>query len=97
MTAPENPYFSRSIVNRVWANFMGRGLVENVDDMRISNPATNEPLLAALSDFVVENQYDLKSLMRIILQSETYQRSSLPIAGNRPKTIDSTPASIRDG
>ncbi|MFK7766032.1 MAG: DUF1549 domain-containing protein [Mariniblastus sp.] len=82
LTAKENPYFSRSVVNRVWANFMGRGLVENVDDMRVSNPATNEPLLAALSDFVVEENYDLKSLMRLILQSETYQRSSETIEGN---------------
>jgi hypothetical protein len=82
LTAPENPYFSRSVVNRVWANFLGRGLVENVDDMRVSNPATNEPLLAALSDYVIEHEYDLKKLMRLILQSETYQRSSQPIAGN---------------
>ena len=82
LTAPENPYFSRSIVNRVWASFMGRGLVENIDDMRVSNPASNEPLLAALSDFTIENNYDLKSLMRLILQSETYQRSSKAIPGN---------------
>ena len=82
LTADENPYFSRSVVNRVWANFMGRGLVENVDDMRVSNPATNEPLLAALAEFVVKEKYDLKSLMRLILQSETYQRSSQTIAGN---------------
>ena len=76
LTADSNPYFSRSVVNRIWANFMGRGLVENVDDMRISNPASNEPLLAALSAFVVENKFDLKSLMRVILQSEAYQRQS---------------------
>ncbi len=82
LTAPENPYFSRSLVNRVWANFMGRGLVENVDDMRLSNPATNEPLLAALSEFIIENDYDLKSLMRLILQSETYQRSSQTLDTN---------------
>ena len=82
LTAPENPYFSRSITNRVWANFMGRGLVENVDDMRVSNPATNEPLLAALADYLVVRKYDLKQLMRLILQSETYQRSSRPIDGN---------------
>ncbi len=82
MTARENPYFSRSIANRVWANFMGRGLVENVDDMRISNPATNEPLLASLSTFVIRNDYNLKSLMRAILESETYQRSSNPISDN---------------
>ncbi len=82
LTAEENPYFSRSVANRVWANFMGRGLVENVDDMRVSNPASNEPLLAALAEFVVENDYDLKKLMREILRSETYQRSSEAIEGN---------------
>ncbi len=47
LTAPENPYFARSITNRVWANFFGVGLVEKVDDMRVSNPASNEALLAA--------------------------------------------------
>ncbi len=83
LTDADNPYFSRSVVNRVWANFMGRGLVENVDDMRVSNPATNEPLLAALGKYVVDNKYDLKVLMRLILQSETYQRSSVANAGNQ--------------
>ncbi len=82
LTAKENPYFSRCVTNRIWANFMGRGLVENVDDMRVSNPSTNEPLLAALADFVVKENYDLKSLMRLIMQSETYQRSSQTIPGN---------------
>ena len=68
---PENPYFTRSIANRVWANF-GRGIVEPVDDLRVSNPASNEPLLEAISAHLVENRYDLKALMRLILQSETY-------------------------
>ena len=51
LTSPENPYFARSITNRVWANFFGTGLVEPVDDMRVSNPATNEELLAATANF----------------------------------------------
>ena len=72
LTAPENPYFTRSIANRVWANFFGRGIVEPVDDLRVSNPASNEPLLEAISAHLVENRYDLKALMRLILQSETY-------------------------
>ena len=76
LTAPENPYFTRSIANRVWANFFGRGIVEPVDDLRVSNPASNEPLLEAISAHLVENRYDLKALMRLILQSETYQRTS---------------------
>ena len=83
MTDPGNPYFSRAIANRVWANFFGRGLVEKVDDLRLSNPASNEPLLAAAAQKVVDAKFDLKQLMRAILQSETYQRSSQPLADNR--------------
>lgn len=62
---------------------MGRGLVENVDDMRTSNPATNEPLLNELSSFLSRNQFDLKTLMREILRSETYQRSSVVLPNNK--------------
>tara|TARA_R110002073_G_scaffold328728_1_gene510331 strand:- start:1627 stop:4113 length:2487 start_codon:yes stop_codon:yes gene_type:complete len=82
LTDPSNPYFARSITNRVWANFFGRGLVEQVDDLRLSNPASNEPLLAATAQHVVDAEFDLKKLMRVILQSETYQRSSVPLAEN---------------
>jgi hypothetical protein len=82
LTDPANPYFSRAITNRVWANFMGIGLVEAVDDMRLTNPPSNAELLTALAKHLVENHYDLKSLMRVILQSETYQRSSQTLPGN---------------
>ena len=82
LTSPENPYFTRSIANRVWANFFGRGIVEPVDDLRISNPASNEPLLQAISEHLAKNDYDLKSLMRLILRSETYRRSSTPLPEN---------------
>jgi len=84
LTAPENPYFSRSITNRVWANFFGVGLVEKVDDMRLTNPASNEDLLNASARYLVEKRYDLKSLMRAILQSKTYQRASRPTPENAP-------------
>lgn len=83
LTSADNPYFARATANRIWANFFGIGLVNPVDDLRVSNPASNEPLLAALADYLVDKNFDLKALMRIILQSETYQRSSLPIDGNR--------------
>ena len=86
LTSPENPYFSRSIANRVWANFFGVGLVEQVDDLRTSNPASNEELLSAAARHLVDNQFDLKSLMRAILQSNAYQRSSMPLDGNREET-----------
>ena len=82
LTSPENPYFSRSISNRIWANFMSVGLVESIDDMRESNPASNEELLDALANHLVENKFDLKALMRTILQSATYQRSSQPLPEN---------------
>lgn len=83
LTDPTNPYFARAITNRVWANFFGRGLVESVDDLRLSNPASNEQLLGASAEYLVAQGFDLKSLMRVILQSETYQRSSEPSDENR--------------
>jgi hypothetical protein len=83
LTSPENPYFTRAIVNRVWANFFGLGIVESVDDLRTTNPASNEPLLAALSRFTIREGYDLKQLMRLVLLSETYARSSMPLAENK--------------
>ena len=83
LTAPDNPHFARSITNRVWAAYFGRGLVEPVDDLRASNPASNEPLLEALSAYLVENKFDLKALMRVILESETYQRSGEVLSENR--------------
>jgi len=83
ITSPENPYFTRAVVNRVWANFFGIGLVEPVDDLRTSNPSSNESLLDALCRHTVEHRYDLKSLMRLILLSETYRRSSDSLPENR--------------
>ncbi len=84
LTSPSNPYFARSITNRVWANFFAVGLVEQVDDLRQSNPASNEPLLQAAADYLVEQKFDLKQLMRAILQSETYQRTSQSSPNNAP-------------
>ncbi|MGI8604784.1 MAG: DUF1549 and DUF1553 domain-containing protein [Verrucomicrobiales bacterium] len=83
MASPDNAMFSRAIVNRVWANFLGVGLVEKVDDLRETNPASNEKLLNAAARFLAENKFDLKALMRAILQSATYQRSSQPLPQNR--------------
>lgn len=83
LTAPENPYFARSITNRVWKSYFGVGLVEQVDDMRASNPASNDVLLTAAAKFLIDNKFDLKALMRAILQSNTYQRTSQPLPENR--------------
>jgi len=82
LTDPANPSFTRAIVNRVWANFFAIGLVEPVDDLRASNPASNEPLLAALAAHLVEHEYDLRALMRLILTSHTYRRSAVPLPAN---------------
>ncbi len=82
LTSRDNPYFARSITNRVWANFFGTGLVEAVDDLRMTNPASNEKLLSESAAYLVAKQFDLKALMRAILQSSTYQRSSVALAGN---------------
>lgn len=86
LVSPENPYFARSIVNRVWANYLGTGLVQSVDDMRETNPPSNETLMAALAGYLAEQKFDLKALMRQILQSQTYQRSSRPLPGNASDT-----------
>ncbi len=86
LIGPSNPYFAKSIVNRVWANYFGVGLVERVDDLRVSNPSSNEPLLASAADYLRAQKYDLKALMREILRSESYQRSSEPAEGNGSDT-----------
>ncbi|HEY3899299.1 MAG TPA: DUF1553 domain-containing protein [Chthoniobacter sp.] len=86
LTSPDNPYFARSITNRVWKNYFGVGLVESVDDLRMTNPASNEKLLSEAAGYLVKNHFDLKALMRAILTSETYQRSSVP----RPENKDDT-------
>jgi hypothetical protein len=82
LVSKDNPYFSRAVVNRVWANYFGVGLVESVDDIRATNPSSNEKLFAAAAHYLTDHNYDLKALMRAILQSETYQRSSKPMPGN---------------
>ena len=76
LTSPKNTYFARALVNRVWANFMGRGLVNPVDDVRATNPASNEELFAALSSDFVKSGFDVKRLIRTIMNSGTYQLSS---------------------
>jgi hypothetical protein len=78
ITSEKNPYFAQVIVNRMWADLMGRGLVERVDDLRATNPPTNGPLLEALADDFREHKYDLKHLLRTICTSHLYGLSSLP-------------------
>ena len=83
---PDNPYFAVAAVNRVWAAFFGRGFVEPVDDFRISNPAAQPALLTALARDFVARGYDLKHLMRVIMESSLYQLSSEPNETNLADT-----------
>jgi hypothetical protein len=83
LTSPQNPYFSRVLVNRVWKNFMGRGLVEAVDDLRLTNPPSNGELLDAMADDFVRHNFDVKYLIRTIMNSGAYQLSSRPLPGNQ--------------
>jgi hypothetical protein len=82
LTSADNPFFARNIVNRIWRNFMGRGLIEPVDDLRDTNPATNDELLNALVKDFVEHNFDVDHLIRTIMQSATYQTSSKPLKEN---------------
>lgn len=87
MTAKSNPYFSKAIVNRIWKHFMGRGFVEPVDGFGEEYPATNPELLAWLAEDFVIHGYDLQHLMRIILHSRAYQRSSETNESNKDDEI----------
>ncbi len=70
---PDNPYFARIEVNRIWSNLFARGIVDPIDDFRDSNPPSNEPLLDALAKDFVANGYDRKKILKTILRSRTYQ------------------------
>ncbi|HZV06388.1 MAG TPA: DUF1549 and DUF1553 domain-containing protein [Gemmataceae bacterium] len=83
MTSPKNPYFSRAMVNRLWAQFFGRGLVNPVDDMHDGNQPSHPQLLTDLSARFAAGGFDVKQFIRALCNSEAYQRTSKPIAGNR--------------
>ena len=82
LTNRRNPWFARNLANRVWAHFLGRGLVDPVDDVRATNPPSNPELLDALAAYLIENKYDLHYLIRSIAASRVYQMSSKPNATN---------------
>jgi hypothetical protein len=83
MVKPENPFFAKAMVNRLWGHFLGRGLYHEVDDLRDTNPASNPELLNRLSKEFVDQKFDMKHLIRLIVNSKVYQLSSEPIEGNR--------------
>ena len=82
MTAPGNPYFAKAIANRMFGHIMGIGLVNAIDDMRITNPPSNPALLDALASDLIEHKFDLKHLIRTIMRSQTYSLSSNPTEYN---------------
>lgn len=86
VTADDNPFFAQAAANRIWAEVMGRGLVEPVDDLRATNPPSNGPLLAALAREFQQSGYDSKALLRTIVSSYVYGLSSLPNARNSGDT-----------
>jgi hypothetical protein len=95
ITSESNPYFSRAIVNRVWSSYFNRGLVDPVDDLRATNPASNEELLAALAEHIQQNRFDLKVLTRTILESRTYQLSHQKNESNGDDTQNFSRADFR--
>lgn len=82
LASPRNPYFAKNFVNRIWHHFFNIGIVEPVDDVRVSNPASNDPLLVELAKRFTESTYDFKALVRDICRSEAYQRSTEKNASN---------------
>jgi hypothetical protein len=82
LARPENPYFARAAVNRVWRNFFGRGLIDPEDDLRATNPASDEALMDWLVDDFRAQRHDVKHLIRTIMTSAVYARSSVPLPGN---------------
>ncbi|WP_144058831.1 DUF1549 domain-containing protein [Rhodopirellula sp. SWK7] len=95
LTSPDNEMFSRNIANRIWAQLLGTGIVEPVDDIRVSNPPVNGPLLNALSKRLVECGFDLRTLVRDICNSRVYQLSIQPNASNYGDTRQFSHAHLR--
>jgi hypothetical protein len=95
LTAADNPYFAPSVANRVWAHFFGIGIVDPVDDIRVSNPASNPELFATLGEKLVEYNYDFKRLVRDICTSQAYQRSCVSNESNKHDNRNFARASVR--
>ena len=88
LTAPDNPYFARSAVNRFWSYFFGRGIIDPVDDIRAGNPPSNPALLDALTSEFVGHGFDVRWLLRTICTSRTYQAGIVPNRWNADDTVN---------
>jgi hypothetical protein len=83
MVDPKNPFFARAVANRYWAHFFGRGIVDPLDDMRVTNPPSNPALLDALAKDLIDHHFSLKALVKTICKSRTYQLSAIPNKYNK--------------
>jgi hypothetical protein len=83
MAKPENPFFAKALVNRMWGHFLGRGLYHEVDDLRDTNPPSNPELLDFLATDFIAHKFDVKHVIRTILNSRVYQLSAEPTDHNR--------------
>jgi hypothetical protein len=95
LASPDNPYFAKNLSNIVWNHFFGQGIVNEVDDVRISNPASNQELLDELGKKFTAYNYDFKKLVRDICTSRAYQRSTTPTPTNEPDTRNFARGPIR--
>ena len=95
LASADNPYFAKNLSNIVWAHFFGQGIINEVDDVRISNPASNQELLDELGKKFTEYRYDFKKLVRDICTSQTYQRSTQPTKTNESDTRNFARGPIR--
>ncbi|HUR58283.1 MAG TPA: DUF1549 and DUF1553 domain-containing protein [Opitutaceae bacterium] len=95
LVSPDNPYFARNLANIVWAHFLGQGIVDPVDDVRVSNPASNPELLTELARHLAQYRFELKPLIRDICASRTYQLSSTPNATNSDDTRNFARGGVR--
>ncbi len=95
LASPQNPYFAKNLANVVWAHFFGQGIINEVDDVRISNPASNQELLDELGKKFTAYNYDFKKLVKDICTSAAYQRSTQPTPTNAGDTRNFARAAIR--
>src|SRR5256886_6250554 len=95
IASPENPYFAKNLANIVWAHFLGRGIIDPVDDVRISNPPSNPELLDALATHFTEYKYDFKRLVKDICTSRTYQLSTVTNPTNEADTRNFSHGMVR--
>ncbi len=95
LASPDNPYFAKNLANIVWNHFLGQGIIQEVDDVRVSNPASNQELLDELGKRSTSYRYDFKKLVKDICLSRAYQRSTQPTVTNAGDARNFAKASVR--